>query len=73
MESIKLNINLTIEQLLSAVKQLSPLDKLKLNDAIWDENSEVPASHQNLVADRIALAKADPERLLDWDEVLKTL
>jgi len=73
MESIKLHINLTLEQLLKAVKQLSPLDKLKVNDAIWDESSEIPAEHQELVNKRINLAKANPERLLDWDNVLKTL
>nr|WP_322623314.1 addiction module protein [uncultured Flavobacterium sp.] len=73
MESINLNINLTVEQLIQAVKQLSPQDKIKLNDALWDQSYEVPESHKAIVFDRIAKAKANPERLLDWDEVSKTL
>jgi len=73
MESIRLNINLTLEQLIETVKQLSPLDKLKVNEAIWDEQIDIPKEHQELVLDRIAKSKANPERMLDWDEVLKTL
>lgn len=73
MESVNLNINLTVEQLIQAVKQLSPKDKLKLNDALWDETAEIPESHKAIVLDRIAEAKANPGRLLDWDEVSKTL
>jgi hypothetical protein len=73
MDSIKLNINLSIEQLIEAVKQLSPIDKLKVNDAIWDEDTDIPAEQKELVLDRIAKSKADTDRMLDWDEVVKTL
>ena len=73
MEIIKLNINLTVNQLVEAVKQLSPKDRLKINDAIWDDNIEIPIEQQKIVLDRIAKAKITPERLLDWDEVSKTL
>jgi hypothetical protein len=73
MESINLNINLTVKQLLEAVKQLSPSDKLKINDAIWESDTDIPQSHQKLVLERIEKSKADPARLLDWDEVSKTL
>ena len=73
MEIIKLNINLTVNQLVEAVKQLSPKDRLKINDAIWDDNIEIPIEYQKIVLDRIAKAKITPERLLDWDEVCKTL
>lgn len=73
MDSVNLNINLNFEQLLEAVKQLSPIDKLKINDAIWDETSDIPLEQQNLVLSRIKASKNNPERLLDWDEVLKTL
>jgi len=69
METIKLNINLSVNQLIEAVKQLSPEDRLKVNDAIWNENLEIPIEHQRIVLDRMAKAKANPERLLDWDEV----
>jgi hypothetical protein len=73
METIKLNINLSVNQLVEAVKQLSPKDRLKINDAIWNDNIEIPIEHQEIVLNRIAKAKTNPERLLDWDEVSKKL
>ncbi|MBP4138068.1 addiction module protein [Flavobacterium geliluteum] len=73
METIKLNINLSVNQLVEAVKQLSPKDRLKINDAIWNDNIEIPIEHQEIVLERKAKAKTNPERLLDWDEVSKKL
>ncbi|MDR6968953.1 hypothetical protein J2X31_002979 [Flavobacterium arsenatis] len=73
METIKLNIDLTFNQLLEAVKQLSPKDRLKINDAIWSDDMEVPIEHQKIVMERIEKSKLNPERLLDWDEVSKKL
>ena len=55
------------------VKQLSPVEKLKLNEFIWNENIEIPIEHQKLVLDRIQKRKADPSRMLDWDKVSKKL
>jgi len=69
METIKININLSVNQLIEAVKQLSPEDRLKVNDAIWTEDMEIPVEHQRIVLDRMVKAKTNPERLLDWDEV----
>ena len=73
METIKLNIDLNVNQLIEAAKQLSPKDRLKLNDAIWNDNMEIPVEHQRIVLDRMAKAKTNPERLLDWDEVSKSI
>ena len=73
METIKLNIKLNVDQLLEAVKQLSPKDRLKINDAIWNDDIEIPVEHQILVLNRVAKAEANQNRLLDWDEVSKSL
>lgn len=73
METIKLNINLSVNQLVEAVKQLSPKDRLKINDAIWSDTIEIPVEHQEIVLDRMAKAKTNSERLLDWNEVSKNL
>ncbi|PVX46144.1 hypothetical protein C8C85_1968 [Flavobacterium sp. 103] len=73
METIKLNIDLSVNQLIEAVKQLSPKDRLKVNEAIWNEDTEIPVEHQRIVLNRMTKAKANPERLLDWDEVSKNL
>jgi hypothetical protein len=73
METIKLNIKLSVNQLLDAVKQLSAKDRLKINDAIWNDEIEIPKEHQKIVLDRVAKAEINPNRLLDWDEVSKNL
>ena len=73
MESIKLNIDFNVNQLIEVVKKLSPKDRLKLNDAIWNDDTTIPIEHQKIVLDRMAKAKANPKRLLDWDEVSKML
>jgi hypothetical protein len=72
MGTVKLNINLTVSQLIEVVEQLSPKDKLKVSDAIWTEDIEIPVEHQKIVLKRMAKAKTNPERLLDWDEVSKS-
>ena len=73
MSSININIDLNFQQLVKAVKQLSLEEKLVLNDALWDEKMEIPSGHQNLVLNRIKKAKDNPARLMDWEEVAKTL
>lgn len=73
MQTIKLNIDLNVNQLIEDAKQLSPKDRLKLNDTIWNEDVVIPVEHQKIVLDRMAKAKSDPERLLNWEEVSKTL
>jgi len=51
--------------LIEAVKQLSSKDRLKINDAIWNEDMTIPVEHQRIVIDGMAKAKDNPERLLD--------
>ena len=71
--NLHLNINLNIEQLVEVVKQLSPDDKLILNEAIWSEDMDIPQEHQKLVQDRIENARKNPERMLDWDKASEKL
>ena len=73
METIKPNIDFNVNQLIEVVKKLSPKDRLKLNDAIWNDDTTIPIEHQKIVLDRMAKAKANPKRLLDWDEVSEML
>ncbi len=37
------------------------------------ENMDIPDAHQKLVMDRFDKVRKKPDRLLDWDEVKKTL
>ncbi len=73
METAKINIQLNFRQLLEAVKQLSPAEKLQLNEAIWEEGAVIPIEHQQLVLERKVRAKQNPDMMFDWDDVSKTL
>lgn len=73
MENVHVNINLSLQQLVDVVKQVSPAEKLILNEAIWSEGMEIPQEHQRLVMDRIKNARQNPDRMLDWDEASKKL
>jgi hypothetical protein len=73
MDTVKVNIQLNFQQIVEAVKQLSPKEKLKLNEFIWDDNSTIPVEHQNIVARRIKAARKNPDIMLDWDEASKHL
>jgi hypothetical protein len=66
MNSIQLNIDLSFQQLVEVVKKLSPKDKLKLNEIIWDADSFVPEEHQLIVAERKEKAKKNPKRMKEW-------
>lgn len=73
MNSLSLKVDLDFQQLLEIVKQLSPSEKLKLNEVIWDNDTDIPMEHQQLVNDRIQKSKENPSRMLDWNEVSKKL
>ncbi|MGN6265782.1 MAG: addiction module protein [Ginsengibacter sp.] len=73
MNTVKVNIDLSFNQLVDAVKQLSPEEKLMLNDVLWDESMKIPAEHQALVVGRIKKAKNNPDRLMDWDKASNLL
>lgn len=73
MNTIQLNIDLNFQQLIKIVKQLSPSEKLKLNEVIWDESMDIPIEQRQLVLSRMQKAKENPNRMLDWDDALKTI
>lgn len=73
MNPVSLHINLTVEQLIEAAVQLSPADKLRLGDAIWNESYEIPEWHKEIVRARIREIDSNPDLLLDWDEVSESL
>jgi hypothetical protein len=43
------------------------------SSAIDKEKIKIPIEHQKIVLYRMAKAKSNPEKLLDWDEVSKNL
>lgn len=68
-----MSINVTFEQLVEVVKRLSPSEKLKLNDVLWQDNIDIPEEHQRLVLDRVEKSRKNPSRMLDWEEASKKL
>lgn len=73
METANVKINLNFKQLTSIVKQLSPSEKMKLNEAIWDDKMEIPEEHKKIVLDRIKKSKQKPERMIKWENAIKIL
>lgn len=73
MDTIYLKVNLNFQQLLEMIKQLSPSEKLELNDFLWNDAMEIPVEHQKMVLDRIQKSKVNPNNMLDWDDVSRTL
>jgi len=73
MEAIKISIQLDFNQVVDAVRQLSPAEKFKLNEIIWEDDFEIPKAHQELVLSRLEKGEKDPSRLLDWAQVAKNL
>lgn len=73
MNTASINVQINFKQILEAVNQLSPAEKLELNELMWNESMPIPIEHQELVLDRLEKIKKNPKRLLDWDEVSKKL
>lgn len=66
-------INLSLRQLMEAVKQLSPSEKLELNEMIWSDDISIPLEHQAIVEERIKKSKSNSELLQDWEIASKNL
>jgi hypothetical protein len=49
MDSLSVNINMSFQQIIDMIKQLSPSEKLKINDVLWSGNTEIPDEQKNIV------------------------
>lgn len=66
-------VKLSFTQLMDAVKQLSPSEKLELNEAIWKDDVAIPVEHQELVSARKQSAEDNPGLVEDWETASKKL
>lgn len=73
MGNVHVNIDLSFQQLSDIVKQLSPSEKLRLNDVIWDEKMEIPEEQRKIVMDRMKKSRQDPSRKLEWNKASRAL
>ncbi|ACU62095.1 hypothetical protein [Chitinophaga pinensis] len=60
-------VQLSFSQLVDAVRQLSPKEKLKLNEVIWNDDMSIPLEQQQEVLERMKMAKANPDLLIDFE------
>lgn len=58
---------------MDAVRQLSPSEKLQLNEMIWSDDMAIPHEYQKLVKNRKSKSDANPDLLLDWETASKKL
>ena len=73
MSNFHIDLSLDFNQVLDIVRQLSPAEKMQLNEFIWEEDTEVPLEHQQIVIDRLEERRINPSVMLDWEIVSKTL
>ncbi len=73
MNNVYVKIDLSFQQLEDIVKQLSPSEKLKLNEAIWNEEMDIPEEHRKLVQQRIKKSRQNPARMIDWNKGSRVL
>jgi len=66
-------VELSLRQLMDAVRQLSPSEKLELNEVIWNDDATIPLEHQELVNERIKKSKSNPKLIQDWETASKRL
>jgi hypothetical protein len=72
-QHIQIDVPLEFNQLIEIVRQLSPSEKTILKEVLQEsgDNDEniISEEHKNIVRQRIEASKADPSRLLKWEEV----
>lgn len=73
MNNSSANTQISFSELVSIVKTLSVAEKQLLTEALWDDNMPVFDEHQNIVKERMEKSKRQPERMLNWESVSKSV
>ena len=73
MNNSSISSQISFPELVAIVKTLSTSEKQLLTEVLWDDNLPVFEEHQKLVQNRMEKAKKQPERMLNWDDVSKSL
>ncbi len=67
------NTQISFSELVAIVKTLSTSEKQLLTEELWNDNMPVFEEHQKLVQNRMEKGRSQPERMLNWDAVSKSL
>lgn len=70
MNNIHLDLEFNFDQLMKIIDQLSPDEKLELNNMMWQHDLAIPIEHQKIVLERVQKSRENPERMIDWDKVV---
>jgi len=73
MNSSSANKQIGFHELVAIVKTLSVAEKQLLTEALWDDNMPVFDEHQTIVKERMEKSKRQPERMLNWESVSKSI
>ncbi len=72
-QHFQVNVQLSLNQIIDIVRQLSPKEKLQLSGVIWDETAEtdidIPVEHQEIVKQRLKWMEDHPENCLSWKDI----
>lgn len=72
-QHIQLKVPVSVDQLIDIIRQLSPKEKQRLSNVLWDETREeeifIPEGHKNMVRQRLKQMEINPESCLNWEDI----
>ena len=67
------NAQISFPELVANVKTLSVTEKQLLTEVLWDDNMPVLEEHQRIVKERMKKSNRQPDRMLNWESVSKSI
>ena len=67
------NEQISFPELVAIVKTLSVSEKQLLTEVLWDDNMPVLEEHQRIVKERMEKSNRQPDRMLNWESVSKSI
>ena len=67
------NAQISFPELIAIVKTLSVSEKQLLTEVLWDDNMPVLEEHQRIVKERMEKSNRQPDRMLNWESVSKSI
>ena len=67
------NAQISFPELVAIVKTLSVTEKQLLTEVLWEDNMPVLEEHQGIVKERMEKSNRQPDRMLNWESVSKSI
>jgi hypothetical protein len=72
-QHVRLNIPLSFNQIIDIVRQLSPKEKLKLSEVLWEETDKdkiiISEEQKQIVRQRLKRMDEQPESCFTWKDI----